>query len=477
MAAMEKKEEIHVLMVAFSSQGHINPMLRLAKRLHSKGLHVTLATTEIARHRMLTSSSATTTAVAANSIDGISLAFFSDGLSLDYDRKTNLDHYMDSLGRAGPANLSSIILHHHSHGGRKFSCIVTNPFIPWAADVAAEHGIPCALLWIQPCSLYSIYYRFYNHLNQFPSSANPNMSVELPGLPLLNTEDLPSFVLPSNPFGSFPKLFCGLFQNMKKMKWVLANSFHELESQAIDSMFDIHPVLPIGPLVPPSILGEDQAVDAGVEMWKSEDNCIEWLDQQQPNSVIYVSFGSVVILSPLQMESIATGLKNCNRPFLWVVKKSDYAAKEGEGQLPLGFLEETKGRGLVVQWSPQIKVLMNPAVGCFLTHCGWNSMLETIAAGVPVIAYPQWTDQPTNAKLMAEVLRVGVRLRPNQDGVVTNEEVERCIEDVMCGPEAEEFRENAAELKVAARVAVADGGSSDRNIQLFVDEIIGNSTT
>ncbi|KAI7992725.1 Gallate 1-beta-glucosyltransferase [Camellia lanceoleosa] len=130
------------------------------------------------------------------------------------------------------------------------------------------------------------------------------MSVELPGLPLLNTEDLPSFVLPSNPFGSFPKLFCGLFQNMKKMKWVLANSFHELESQAIDSMFDIHP-----------------------------------------------------------------------------------------------------------------------------------------------------------------------------DGVVTNEEVERCIEDVMCGPEAEEFRENAAELKVAARVAVADGGSSDRNIQLFVDEIIGNSST
>ncbi|KAI7992726.1 UDP-glycosyltransferase 84B1 [Camellia lanceoleosa] len=270
MAAMEKKEEIHVLMVAFSSQGHINHMLRLAKRLLSKGLDVTLATTEVARHRMLTSSSTTTTTtvVTVNSIDDVGLAFFSNGLNLDYDLKTNLDHYM--------------------------------PFIPWAADVAAEHGIPCALLWIQPCSLYSIYYRFYNHLNQFPSSANPNMSVELPGLPLLNTEDLPSFVLPSNPFGSFPKLSCGLFQNMKKMKWVLANSFHELESQAIDSMFDIH-----------------------------------------------------------------------------------------------------------------------------------------------------------------------------LDGVVTNEEVDRRIEDVMCGPEAEEFRENAAELKVAARVAVADGGSSDRNIQLFVDEILG----
>ncbi|KAF5937100.1 hypothetical protein HYC85_024606 [Camellia sinensis] len=256
-------------------------MLRLAKRLLSKGLHVTPATTEIARHRMLTSSSATTT---ANSIDGISLIFLSDGLSVDHDCKTNLDHYMDSLGQADPANLSSIILHHHSHGGRKFSCIITNPFIPWASDVAVEHGIPCALLWLQPCSLYSIYYRFYNHLNQFPSSTNPNISVESQGLPLLNTEDLLSFVLPANPFGSFPNVFCGLFQNMKKMKWVLANSFHELKSQAIDSMFDIHLIRPIG--------REDQAVDTGVEMWKSEDNCIEWLiNNNQIRNVISTANG------------------------------------------------------------------------------------------------------------------------------------------------------------------------------------------
>ncbi|KAL7002866.1 indole-3-acetate beta-glucosyltransferase [Sarracenia purpurea var. burkii] len=137
----------------------------------------------------------------------------------------------------------------------------------------------------------------------------------------------------------------------------------------------------------------------------------------------------------------------------------------------------TKEQGLVVPWSPQIKVLKHPAIACFLSHCGWNSMLETIAAGVPVIAYPHWTDQPTNAKMISEVWRVGVRIQPNHDGVVTSEEVEMRIEEVLCGPSSEEFKKNAAELKVCAQEAVADGGSSDRNIQLFVDEIIGNSRT
>ena len=119
---------------------------------------------------------------------------------------------------------------------------------------------------------------------------------------------------------------------------------------------------------------------------------------------------------------------------------------------------------------------MHPSIGCFLSHCGWNSTLETIAAGVPVVAYPQWSDQPTNAKLLEDVWRVGIRVSSDPDGIVTGAEVERCIEAVMSGPSAAEFRKNVAELKVAARGAVAGGGSSNRNIQMFVDEIIGGSS-
>ncbi|KAK9287523.1 hypothetical protein L1049_015944 [Liquidambar formosana] len=474
MAMKEEGKAIHVLMVAFAAQGHINPMLRLGKRLVSKGLHVTLATTEIAAHRMFKTSSTTTT-TATKSISGIHLEFFSDGFPIDYDRKLDLDHYMDTLGKFGPINLSKLIQNLSHDRVPKFSCIISNPFVPWVADVAAEHRIPCAMLWIQPCTLYAIYYRFYNNLNEFPTLENPDMSVELPGLPLLHAHDLPSFVIPSNPFGSLPKLLSQMFQNMKKLKWVLGNSFQELEKDAIDSMAELCPIKPIGPLVPSTLLGEDQNLDIGIDMWIPEETCMEWLNQQQPSSVIYVSFGSIVVLSAKQMESIAIGLKNSNHPFLWVVKPSDYPKKDGAGELPLGFLEETRGRGLIVQWCPQTKVLAHPAIACFLSHCGWNSTLETIVAGVPIIAFPQWTDQPTNAKLILDVLHVGVRLMPNKDGLLSNEEVERCIEEIIAGPRAEEFKKAAAELKQGAREAVAEGGSSDRNIQLFVDEIIGNS--
>ncbi|KAB1208444.1 Limonoid UDP-glucosyltransferase [Morella rubra] len=471
MALEEQKEEIHVLMVSFAAQGHINPLLRLGKRLVSQGLHVSLAITEIFQYRMQNSSSSSTT---INSISGIQLLFFSDSFSIDYDRVSNLDYYMETLGKVGPINLSKLIKDYFHGAPKKLACIVNNPFVPWVADVAAEHKIPCAMLWIQPCTLFAIYYRFYKNLNLFPTLTNPEMSVQLPGLPLLYTQDLPSFVLPSNPFGSFPKLFAEMFQNMEKLKWVLGNSFYELEKEAIDSMAELCPILPVGPLVPPSLLGEDQNPDIGIEMWQPHETCMEWLNHQSPSSVVYVSFGSIIVLSAEQLKSIAAALKNSNRPFLWVVKGS---APDGSGVLPLEFLEEIKDQGLIVAWCPQTEVLAHPAIACFLTHCGWNSMLEAIAAGVPMIGYPQWTDQPTNAKLIDEVLKIGMRLMPESNGVITTEEVEKCIKEIMVGPRSEQFKENAAELKGAARVAVADGGSSDRNIQVFVEEIAGSSCT
>lgn len=473
MALNEQKEGIHVLMVAFASQGHINPLLRLGKRLVSKGLHVTLAVTEIFQQRMFKSSSITTT----NSISGIQLLFYSDGFSFEYDRKADLDLYMETLSKFGPISLSNLIKNHFHGEHKKLSCIINNPFVPWVADVAEEHKIPCTMLWIQPCALYAIYHHFHNNLHPFPTPTNPDMSVQLPGLPLLHTHDLPSFVLPSNPFGSLPKLFTQVFKNLKKLKWVLGNTFYELEKEAIDSMAELCPIRAVGPLVPPSILGEDPKLDIGIEMWEPQESCMEWLNHQPPSSVIYVSFGSIIVLSGKQLVSIATALKNSNRPFLWVLKRSEVPKPEGEEELPPGFLEETKDRGHIVTWCPQTKVLTHPSIACFLTHCGWSSLLEAIATGVPMIAYPQWTDQPTNAKLIAEVLNVGVRLKPGSDGFVATMEVERCIEEIMTGPRSEEYKKNVEEFKRAAREAVADGGSSDRNIQDFVDEIIGHFRT
>lgn len=123
---------------------------------------------------------------------------------------------------------------------------------------------------------------------------------------------------------------------------------------------------------------------------------------------------------------------------------------------------------------------MHKAVACFMTHGGWNSALETVVWGVPVIVYPEWTDQPTNAKLLSDVFKVGVRVRINgdeEDGVVTTKEVERCIEEVINGPRAAEMKKRAMELKEAANKALEVGGSSDQNINEFINNISGKSIT
>ncbi|KAK8562873.1 hypothetical protein V6N13_018574 [Hibiscus sabdariffa] len=468
MASKEGKEAIHLLMVTLTAQGHLNPMLRLGKRLLDLGLHVTLATTEIGGLRMLKAAAITNTTAAA--ISGIRLLFFPDGFSLDYNRGANLDHYMESLSKTGPGSLSNLIKQHYQT--TKLACIITNPFVSWAADAASENGVPCAMLWIQPCSLYAIYYRFYNKLNQFDTC-----TIELPGLPLLHADDLPSFLLPSNSFGGVSRMLSDMFRSMKKHKWVLANSFFELEKKAIESMSELCPILPVGPLVPPSLLGQHQALDVGIEIQKPDETSLEWLNKQSPASVIYVSFGSMAVLSAKVTEAIATALKNTNHPFLWVVKRPEVPSADGAGELPLWFEEETKTQGRVVPWSPQTKVLSHPSIACFITHCGWNSVLETLAAGVPVIAYPQWSDQPTNAKLVVDVFKVGLRIKPGPDGVVSNAGIEECINQVLSGPDFEELKKNAAVLKQAAREAVTTAGSSDRNILLFVNEIASSCSS
>ncbi|KAJ9537992.1 hypothetical protein OSB04_030725 [Centaurea solstitialis] len=455
----EGNQHTSVLLVTLSAQGHINPILRLGNRLASKGLDVTLVTNDHARK---------TISADVNSVGRIRLEFFSDGLPSDFDAsKGDRDYAMDMLAKYGPINLSALIRSH----ARKFACIIHTPFIPWVADVATEVGIPSAMLWIQPSTLYQIYYHYYNRLEEFPTQSSPDTSVKLPGLPLFRAEELPSFVLPTNAFPSLDRVLAKVFNNIHKVKWVLGNSFMELEKDVISSLNDTGRVFwPVGPIVPASLYGE--AEDVGFDLFKTDDksDCIEWLDKQNPSSVVYISFGTLLFLSQKEIESIAIGLKRTKRPFLWVINPS---ANQNQETPEFGFMEEIKEQGLMVRWSPQTAVLSHPAVGCFLSHCGWNSLLESLVAGVPIIACPQWTDQPTNAKLVTEVWGVGVKLNKNLEGVFDGEEVERCVEEVMGG---RKFKEKAEELKMAAREAVADGGSSDKNIQTFVNEIISSSS-
>ncbi|KAE8695376.1 UDP-glycosyltransferase 84B1 [Hibiscus syriacus] len=465
---MVSSEEVQVIMVSLALQGHMNPMLKLAKVLVSKGVHVTLATNDVARKRML-DSNISTNFISKNSPGRLTLEFFSDGLSHEFDRDKDTGTFLASLKANGPTNVSNLITDLKANGNQ-FSCLITSPFIPWVPGVATEHGIPCGVLWIQSSTVFSIYYHCIKSPNLFPSLENPNGIAKLPGMQELTVGDLPTFMLPISP-PHFRLWVTEFVSVLNKVKWVLGNSVHELEEETVNSLALVRPIYPIGPLVSPILLGKEETIEGSVDMWRAQDYCIEWLKKQESSSVIYISFGSIIMSSENQIHSIATALKNIKRPFLWVVK----ASNSRKDEFPSGFLEEIKKEkwGLVVSWCPQEKVLMNRAVACFVTHCGWNSTLETVVAGVPVVAYPEWTDQPTNSKLLVDFFKIGVRMRNCGEEGLNVEEVERCIMEVIDGPGAMEMKRRAMELKEAAKKALEDGGSSNRNFDRFISEITG----
>ena len=306
--------------------------------------------------------------------------------------------------------------------------------------------------------------------------------MELPGLPLaFKSRDLPSFCLASNLYSfalpSFKEQFEEL--DLETNPRVLVNTFEELEHEALRAVDGIR-MVPIGPLIPSAFLDgknpDDTSFGGDIFHGKSNDY-VEWLNSKPECSVVYVSFGSIAVLQKKQMEEVARALIDSGRPFLWVIRDKANEAN-GKEEEELGCREELEKVGKIVSWCCQVEVLSHPSLGCFVTHCGWNSTLESLASGVPVVAFPQWTDQGTNAKLIEEVWKTGVRVderEVNDEGVVRSEEIRRCLEVVMgsSGEKGQELRESAKKWNGLAREAVKEGGSSDRNLRTFLDDVGG----
>lgn len=180
--------------------------------------------------------------------------------------------------------------------------------------------------------------------------------------------------------------------------------------------------------------------------------------------------GSMAALEEEQVAELAWGLKGTKYYFVWIVRAQE------EAKLPNNFKEEiSEKQGLVVSWCSQLEVLAHESVGCFVTHCGFNSTLEALSLGVPMVAMPQWTDQSTNAKYVEDVWEVGKRARPDEKGVVRREVVEMCIREVMEERKGKQMKENAIKWKALAKDAISEGGSSDKNIDEFVNKVAASS--
>lgn len=199
-----------------------------------------------------------------------------------------------------------------------------------------------------------------------------------------------------------------------------------------------------------------------------------WLDTQPLKSVVFVSFGSLAVLSTAQLLEFWHGLVNTRHRFLWVIRP-DLLNKEngGAGDLPPELTEGAKERWCLVEWAPQEDVLAHPAVGAFMTHSGWNSTLESICTGVPMVCWPFFYDQMIISRYVCEVWRVGVDMKDTCDRAT----VERMVREVMEGERAEELRRNASELARVVQSCVSDGGSSRVYLQKLVQDIRSMSST
>lgn len=244
------------------------------------------------------------------------------------------------------------------------------------------------------------------------------------------------------------------------LKLILTNQI-----QVVDWMTKRWPIKTVGPTIPSAYLGNRLEDDKSYGLNKlklQNDKILHWLNSKQISSVIYISFGSLVILPHQQVNELTNFLNSTHFSFLWVLRDSEI------DKLPQNFAQNTSLKGLIVNWCSQLQVLSHNAVACFVTHCGWNSTIEALSLGVSMVAVPQWVDQTTNAKFVADVWKVGARVKMNGEGIATKEELETSIGHVVQG---DEIKHNSMKFNKLAREAVDEGGSSDKNIQEFVKAI------
>jgi UDP:flavonoid glycosyltransferase YjiC (YdhE family) len=274
--------------------------------------------------------------------------------------------------------------------------------------------------------------------------------------------DLPTFMYGAGREALHRALEC--VSLVSKAQYLLFASVQELEAKVIDTLKAELPfsVYPIGPAIPYFQLQKNSFV---IDDHIHGVNYFQWLDCQPTSSVLYVSLGSFLSVSSAQMNEIASGLRDSGVRYLWVLRKENDWFRDGCGG----------DMGFVVPWCDQLKVLCHPSIGGFWTHCGWNSTQEAAFAGVPMLTFPIFWDQIPNSKWIVEDWKVGWRVKKDVgfENLVTRGEISKLVKRFMDqkSNEGNEMRKRAKELQEVCRGAIVEGGSSDTNLDAFINDI------
>lgn len=467
---------LHVVVLPFPIQGHISPLLQLSQHLvNSHDFIVTFVNTEY-------NQKAFEEAHPHGAGQGIHMVGLSDGMPLDAPRKSSEDtgKVMQSLPLYMKPQLEQLLSQLNA-SSNPVSCIIADIFMPWVHSISAAP--PLIGFHVSSVSQIAAILRlphliFSGQLSPVDGSVNNPQLERVSVLP-----ELLSFESRNLPWCSGnPKEDANLFhflmivqKHVPMFRCILLNSFAELEGKVVDALVKEFKMkmLPIGPLLlhdhvstTPHVNWNGAVQANGRPISTAHDRkCWEWLEAKSKGSVLYISFGTTAWLTEEELHELALGVEAAQVPFMWVLR-SDLVMGEA-ACLPPGFVERTMEKAFFTPWAPQTLVLSHPSVGAFLTHGGWNSAVEAMCMGVPMLTWPYAFDQKGNCQLIVEDWKIGIPLQ-RRGKAVGKEEMEKLVTCIMQSEEGEQIRKRVGVVQSQARVAFAEGGSSYENLQDFI---------
>ncbi|CAN1170963.1 UDP-glycosyltransferase 92A1 [Linum perenne] len=488
-----RDDDGHIVMLPFMAHGHLIPFLSLANQIHRRRPQttITIAATPL-NTQYLRSSLDPTSAVRL-----VDLPFSASdhGLPPGAENTENLPlDMMDTFFRSSTSLKSSVhdlLVKITAEEGRPPLCLVSDVFFGWASDVAADNKTLNVTFTTAGAYGTLAYVSIWMNLPHKRLAADTE-TFDVPGFGdgrRFHITQLHQFLRKADGTDNWSKIFQPLIAKSLKSHGWLCNSVEEIEPLGFDLLrkYTNRQIWGIGPLLPREFLLRSSSFSriSGKTLGISTEKCLEYLQLHEPGSVLYISFGSQNSINPSQMMELAIGLEQSRvQAFIWVIRPPIGFDRKSEFRsewLPEGFENRMieSQRGLLIRnWAPQLEILSHESVGGFLSHCGWNSVLESLSQGVPIVGWPLAAEQAFNSKMLVEEMGVAVELSRGGDGIVDREDVKRVIETLMMN--GEEMKKKALMASEGLKESIRDEeekkkkGSSVMAMDDFLANFVGN---
>ncbi|KAG2306534.1 hypothetical protein Bca4012_084468 [Brassica carinata] len=483
--------KLELIFIPSPGDGHIRPLVEVAKLLVDRDDRISVTILIIPQMHGFNSGSSNSyiASLSAASEDRLHYNVLSvaDEQNSD-DLKPNFLTYINSFKPQVKATAEKLIKDpaQPESSPSRLAGLVVDMFCTEMIDVADEFGVPSYLFYTSNATFLGIEFHVQHlyDVEKYDVSDLKDSDITELEVPCLS-RPLPVKCFPSVMLNKdwLPVVF-GQVRRFRETKGILVNTFAELEPNAMKFFSGedntLPTVYPVGPVLNLKTNGPDSTDDKQTEI-------LSWLNEQPRESVVFLCFGSMGGFREDQAKEIAIALERSGHRFLWSLRRALPKGTMGHPEeftnleeiLPEGFLDRTTKIGKIIGWAPQNAILANPAVRGFVSHCGWNSTLESLWFGVPVATWPLYAEQQLNAFELVEELGLAVEVRNSfradimaeESELMTAEEIERGIRCLM---EQDKVRDRVKEMSEKSHVALVEGGSSHASLLKFIEDVTTN---